>query len=229
MLTITWEDIGQQLVHAASCDDASRTDAVLIMADMMEDAGRGEDAAWIRCHIDSGVEPIEAVRCQHMVRLQSCCELLRFPRFAMRDGIVVGASFRGCVLTNVGPLLEFPWMEYLDFTHTRLRDDTTAFLDRMNLRAFHADYTQVGVGVVRRLARMSRLESVSLVNTRVSTQAGTILLGMAGQLKHLYYDSWVLPPPIGARMENRFGRRLRPHTAPDAVTYASMSGCSIFD
>jgi len=230
MLTITWEDIGQQLVHAASCDDAaSRTDTVLILADMLEDAGRGEDAAWIRCHIDSGMEPLQAVRYQHQVRLQMCCDFGRSPRFAVRNGVIVGASFRECRLANVGPLVEFPWMEYLDFTHTRLGDDHTAFLERLNLRAFHADYTQVGVTAIRRLARMDRLESVSLLSTRVSIHAAEGLLELADQLKCLRYDSWILPPPVGRRMEDRFGKRLRASASADVVTYASANGCSIHD
>jgi len=141
----------------------------------------------------------------------------------------VGVSFRGCSLVNVGSLPEFPWMEYLDFTHTRLRDDTTAFLDSMNLRAFHADYAQVGVTAIRRLARMDRLESVSLLGTRVSIHAAEALLELADQLKCLRYDSWILPPPVGRRMEDRYGQRLRASASVDAVTYASANGCSIHD
>ena len=230
MLAITWEDIGQQLVAAASCDDAKgRHDAVLVLADMLEDGGRGEDAAWIRCHVASGVEPLQAVRYQHQVRLQMCCDFGRPPRFAVRDGVIVGASFRGCSLVNVGPLLEFPWMEYLDFSSTRLSDDASAFLDSMNLRVFHADYTQVGAGTIRRLVRMSRLESVSLLSTRVSIQAAEALLELADQLKCLRYDSWILPPQVGRRMEDRYGQRLRASASADVVTYASANGCSIHD
>jgi len=228
MLTVTWEDVGSQLMFAASCDDAkSRTDAVLVLADMLEDGGRGEGAAWIRCHVDSGVEPLQAVQYQHMVRLQSCCEFGRSPRFAVRNGVIVGASFRGCSLVNVGPLLEFPWMEYLDFSSTRLSDDASAFLDSMNLRVFHADYTQVGVGTIRRLVRMSRLESVSLLSTRISIQAAETLLELADRIKRLHYDSWILPPTIGARMEGRFRGRLRAPASVDAVTYAAAHGCSV--
>ena len=228
MLAITWEDIGQQLVAAASCDDAKgRHDAVLVLADMLEDGGRGEDAAWIRCHVASGVEPLQAVRYQHRVRLQMCCDFGRLPRFAVRDGVIVGVSFRGCRLVNVGPLVEFPWLEYVDFSSTRLSDDHTAFLECMSLRAFHADYTQVGVGTIRRLTRMNNLESVSLLGTRVSVQAAETLLGLADRLSQLHYDSWVLPPAIGRRMEERFGQRLRPPASVDAVAYAASHGCSV--
>jgi len=230
MLAITWEDIGQQLVAAASCDDAKgRHDAVLVLADMLEDGGRGEDAAWIRCHVASGVEPLQAVRYQHQVRLQMCCDFGRPPRFAVRDGVIVGVTFRECRLANVGPLVEFPWLEYVDFSSTRLSDDASAFLDSMNLRAFHADYTQVGAGTIRRLVRMSRLESVSLLSTRVSIQAAEALLDLSDRIRHLHYDSWVLPPAIGARMEDRFGQRLRAPSAVDAVAYATANGCSIHD
>jgi len=115
----------------------------------------------------------------------------------------------------------------VDFSSTRLSDDASAFLDSMNLRAFHADYTQVGAGTIRRLTRMNNLESVSLLGTRVSVQGAEILLELPDPIRQLHYDSWLLPPAIGACMEDRFKHRLRAPASVDAVAYAASHGCSV--
>jgi len=178
---ITQADIPEcvQLV-AREHDCETRVFRARVLADMVEDAGRPEDAGLIRCRLEAGDDPRDVIVWYVRSLLRECTERTSGgPYTEFENGLCWSVSCCGLAVRTLEPLRHMPYVRHLDVSKTAIKDDALACLDDMiGLESFVADSTRIGDRTIERLSRLPRLAVVSIDNTRVTSASVETLARM---------------------------------------------------